>query len=505
MRDDIFQHLDLAGLGINRDHRRVAPARERKRAFRVEALEHLQPFVRYHVGRRHASRRGAAHADHAFFEDEVRHIRFQHFARALENALAHRRRRLRRRAADLHRATTARGQERERHVLRVGRRDANLVEGPTQPFGGDERDHRLVALPLRSGADIHVGGAVLGDMNLRRFAPPEPGRLDAARNSDSNQPAICLSGARRIWPKFFECHLEQPGVVAAVVDDSAPARGDAGRVRDLPRLDHVAAPQFGRRDPERERQPVHDALNRIVAERPAAAANESARHRVRVHQLVLHVHSRHHVRRDHVGDDDPGLARSRAGISADIVDQPPAQAAQLAARVCCQLDFDHRPMSLSGGRAVLAAGSNPAHRALQTPGGKRCENLLREDAAFSAEPAADVLGEHPDLRLVNTQGRRHGAFDPENVLGRRPHLDAARFRVGTGCDRARLHGGALDPSGGQAYFRRHAVRRESRLDVAVGCRSCLRDIGFHVGVDRGRAGRDGRHDIAHPQQRFQLG
>src|ERR1700687_1914460 len=110
-------------------------------------------------------------------------------------------------------------------------------------------------------------------MDLRRLATTEAGRLDAAGHPESHQAPVCVQ-ASRVRAELVDDQLEQSWIVTAVVDVTSAARWKSRRIGDLRRLDQVAPPQLNRVQVERARPPVHDPLHRVVAERPAAAADE---------------------------------------------------------------------------------------------------------------------------------------------------------------------------------------------------------------------------------------
>ena len=211
-----------------------------------------------------------------------------------------------------------------------------------------------MALALRGRSDEKLGRAVLVDAQPRRLAAAETGRLDAARDPHADEPAIPGSIDRDL-AQLLQRQLEQSRVVAAVVDEAVASRRIAGGVWNLLRLHHVAAAQLGGLNLQRARQPVHHTFHRVVAERPASAADEPARNRVGVDELRLDVHRRQHVGREHVRDDDVRLAGARARVRAEVVQQLSAKAAQLAGPVRRDLDLDDRSVRLRGRRAVFAA------------------------------------------------------------------------------------------------------------------------------------------------------
>jgi hypothetical protein len=90
--DHVAQHVDVAGLGVDRDDTGVAAARESERTDGVEAFEHLEAFVGNHVRRRHPFGGRAANFDEAVDQHQVLDVGFEDLARALEQPLPHRRR-----------------------------------------------------------------------------------------------------------------------------------------------------------------------------------------------------------------------------------------------------------------------------------------------------------------------------------------------------------------------------------------------------------------------------
>ena len=284
----------------------MAPTRVGERTLGIEALEHLEALVRHDLADRYPLGRRASHGDRSVFDHQVGGVRLQHVARALEQSLAQRGCRLGGGVAHLDRAPAARRERRLGDVLGVRGRHRDLLERPAQPVGRDLRGHRLMPLALRRRTDVQLGRPVLVDPQLRRLAAPKASRFDAAGDPQADGSSIL--GGLGDGADLLERDLQQPRIVAAVVDEAAAPGRIPGRERDLLGLDQVSAPQLGRRDVQGSRQLVHRALDRVVAERPTAAADETARHRVGEDDLRLHLHRRHHVRRQHVRDDDVGLA-----------------------------------------------------------------------------------------------------------------------------------------------------------------------------------------------------
>src|SRR2546422_840150 len=108
-----------------------------------------------------------------------------------------------------------------------------LLEGPTEPVRGHVRRHRLVALALRRRTHIKECGAVLLNPDSSRLAAPEPRGFDATCNPHPDESPIAQA---RNLAQLFEGEREQARIVAAVVDEPAPAARITGRERDLLRL-----------------------------------------------------------------------------------------------------------------------------------------------------------------------------------------------------------------------------------------------------------------------------
>src|SRR5438093_5948793 len=135
-----------------------------------------------------------------------------------------------------------------------------------------------MALTLRRRADVQLGRPVLVDAQLRGLAAAEACRLHAARDAQAHGSPV--SGGLWDLTHLLERHAQQTRIVAAVVDQAAAAGGITGRKRDLLRLAEVGPWHLCRRDVQRPRKLVHRPLHGVVAERTAAAPDESARDRV---------------------------------------------------------------------------------------------------------------------------------------------------------------------------------------------------------------------------------
>src|SRR5439155_7066449 len=138
----------------------------------------------------------------------------------------------------------------------------------SQPFGGHLRRDRLVALSLGSGPYEQTRNPVLPVSEFGGLAAAERGRRDTARDADGDHLPVSRAVSRLVIRELVEGQLEQPGIVAAVVDVSASSGGNACRVGDLVGLDEVPTAQRYGVDAELPGDAVHLALDSVVAQAP---------------------------------------------------------------------------------------------------------------------------------------------------------------------------------------------------------------------------------------------
>ena len=280
--------------------------------------------------------------------------------------------------------------------------------------------------------------------------------------------------------------LVERGVVVAVVDRQP--RGERGREL----RDEVLAPQLEPVDPELEREQVHRALEHVGRLGPAGAAVGVGRRRVREH-----ARERDAVVRDRVrACVDPGAEQRDAGrdeleIRPHRGDHVRPDRGDLAVLRRRELERRHEVAAVDRRERVLRALLHPLHRRAQPPRDRDREQLLGIDVQLRAEPAADVGGDHAQLRLGHPE--RGGGEQPQDVryLRRRPQRDVpAGLGPGddaTGLDRVRdqrgLHVAVLDDHVG-------AVVERSRLELPD-----VRDVRPELLVHEGSAVLRGGLDI----------
>src|SRR5579864_8740961 len=120
------------------------------------------------------------------------------------------------------------------------------------------------------------------------------------------------------------------------------------------------------------------------------------------------------------------------------MNQAAAQSAELAVFAGGDLELDQRAVGLGGGGAIFASARDPLRRSSQPPRYRGGEDFLRERHALRAKSAADVFREHADFFLLEAERTADHLAHAEDVLSRRPDLDAVA--VGSCSHCAWLHG-----------------------------------------------------------------
>ena len=165
--------------------------------------------------------------------------------------------------------------EAELHRRRVAVDHLDLVDRDAQPLGGDLREGRHVALPVRGGADedLHAPGRQAADRGGVPAAgrvedrAEDPGGREAAHLGVGREPDAELLGVPALPPLGLLAaeglvvdHLERPVEGALEV---AGVDLEAGRKRLRELLDEALAPDLDRVHVELARQRVHAALDEV--------------------------------------------------------------------------------------------------------------------------------------------------------------------------------------------------------------------------------------------------
>ena len=163
--------------------------------------------------------------------------------------------------------------------------DVDLVRRDAELIGGDLRQRRAMALPLRRCAREQANLAGAQYPHGRALERSEPAPFHVICDTDPDVSA--LRARRRLpgWKVRVVGELVRLGlacrIVAAVVGQRlAVAKHEPDRIRHLLRPDQVAGAQRGGIKRERARRLVHQALHGEHRLRPAGAAHRRGRHRL---------------------------------------------------------------------------------------------------------------------------------------------------------------------------------------------------------------------------------
>ena len=327
---------------------------------------------------------------------------------------------------------------------------------------------------------------------MRSLVGPDPCALDVDAQAHADVIAF-RSGAEK-----FQCFLEQQRVVAAVVDDRvAVLPGHADVVRELIRLDEVAAPHLGTIDAQLGRDGVERALHHEARMRPAGSSIRGRGSGIRVDVAEPDAIVGQPVRTRELprGDDRQDDPVRRVGAA--VVDEVVAQGQQAALGVVSDLDLVHLPALLVDGGEMLLPVLGPLHRPPELHRGVGHEQLVRvEEHDLRPEPAAHVRRDDLDVRLRQSEQDRQPATNRCRRLRGVEHGELALRCRPSGPDRPALQragGGALKPKVEPLSVRGGFERR---IHVADLLKHLGSDVAGNVRVHQvlGRGCRLGRDD-----------
>ena len=244
--------------------------------------------------------------------------------------------------------------------------------------------------------------------------------------------------------------LPEGGRVVARVVRPAGRRG----VRELLGLDEVLHPELGRVLADVVGEDVDHPLDRVDGLRhpERAAVGDAARRLVRVDAVDLDERVLEVVRAgDHVEEAGRELRRIGRRIGVAVVgDRPDLEARDLAVLRRAHLGVDVVVASERVGLEVLRAVLDPLDRLADQERRGDGEDVPRIDGDLAAEPAADVVGLHPDVLLGDRQaGSRRDERDdrPDRVRRLAGHVQRELLadRVPVGDAAAGLDRGDVDP------------------------------------------------------------
>ncbi len=327
-----------------------------------------------------------------------------------------------------------------------------------------DRDRRALGVAGLRGARL----ALVGRLREGDVAHVRDRRLDHAREADADETALgpCLLrlGPTLVVAGELERLVEACLVVARVVEPTG-----WGLVRHRRNRDEVPARELGRVETEPARGDRHRSLEPEVELRPAEAAVESRRQRVREHDPVAHgdvphavgageraVHpvERRRLRRPHVG--------------ADVLDRVVAQRDQLPVRREACFDISHSARRRSAPGQMLDPVLRPADGHAELPGGEPEQHDVREDRRLDPERAAGVGG-RDQAELVPAQPERGcgDAVERERALEVRPGRELRERRIPVRDDGIALDWRAREAGEAEPLAHHEIGRGQRCVDVAV--------------------------------------
>ena len=285
----------------------------------------------------------------------------------------------------------------------------DVVRTEAQFRGDDLSGDGRVSLTVRRAVQVHAhrsarvdgdGGrgiapgfrfgaaALLGRLRQADIGHVRAGRLDADRETDTEQPAATPRVLARLEQRRVVGEpqgLGQATLVVSGVEHRARRTGIGKFVF----AHQVPAPDLGRVDVEAARRHFHQALEREVELRPAVAAVESRRHAIGHHQHVLYRDVLHAV--GAVRGGVHAIDRGRLGcadVSAEVDDIAKTQTQQLALVRERPLDAAGAVGSRGRSHQVLEPVFGPLHRHAHQAARGRHQHHVGEDRLLDAETAA---------------------------------------------------------------------------------------------------------------------
>jgi hypothetical protein len=184
--------------------------------------------------------------------------------------------------------------------------------------------------------------------------------------------------------------------------------------------------------------------------------------------------------------------------------QPNADCGDLAFGGRRELDLLDHVAPVDRRLAGLAAFLDPLHRPAELAGERDGELLLGVDVQFRAEGAADLRGDHSDLRLGDAQRQRQQRPQDVRDLRRRPDRVLALGGDGHDEDAARLDRGRDQAVLAVALRHSHGRFRKRLVDVAGRERPLEAAVRVELVVNERRAVGKRFGDVGHGRQRLVL-
>ena len=314
----------------------------------------------------------------------------------------------------------------------VAAADVHLLGRAAEDVGDHLSGRRLVALALRHRAegdddlaeDVELDGCRLvvpRELEIRvqerRLAEVVRPRVERRADPEAEElPArsrLLAPLLDRAVVDQLEHHVERGRVVARVVEAAVRRL-----VRHLLGLHVVPLAHLDRVEAELGRDDVDDPLGQpqVLHPRVAAVRRDGRLVRADLREVDLDVPPGVHPRR-HLRPDDAAerlVARERAAV----VDRTHLEAGHLAVRLHGDLDVEERALvPVRVRRVLVGAPLRPLHRPAELPRQQAEDDVLRMEADLVAEPAADVLGDEPELVDADAERGRHpDRADPGHLV-----------------------------------------------------------------------------------------
>ena len=305
--------------------------------------------------------------------------------------------------------------------------------GDAELVGRDLGQRRLVRLPLRGGAGVEHHLARRGDPYGGALIGAEPGAFHGIADADADIAALPqrlrLPGREIRIAGGIERARLRGGIIAAVIGHrTAVARDDTDFVRHLRRRDEIAPAHFGAVEAGGFGEAVHQPLHHEHALRAAGAAHRRRRDHVGVDGVELDAKVWDHIRPRHRGGGDPRQHQAPRNERAGVVQEPTAQAEDLAVTIGRELHLPKLVALLVGAKKILAPVLDPFHRPSEHFCAGRDARIFRIDRALGAEAPAYIRRDHMHLVVVEVEHVEQPALDAMRPL--RGNVDRVAVRDG---------------------------------------------------------------------------
>ncbi len=377
----------------------------------------------------------------------------------------------------------------------------------SQVLGHDPGVDGGVALALRRGAHLHQDLPVRSHPHPGRLVGADPGVLHVGGHPDPAAPAP----GGRLPATVLEAIPVGPGqgqaealvVVAAVVDHPPPpGELDGDLVGEPVAGDEVAPSHLGPVEVEAAGDGIHHPLHGEHGVGPGCAPNRRRGNQVGVHDLEGDVDGGHYIGPGSEAHPRHGGQHPVGDVGAVVVDHGAPQPEQASVPGDGRLQAMDLIARLEHGGEVLPAGLDPLDGTAEEQRQASHHVLLGIHSRLGPETTPDVGRHHPDRLGGETQVLAQEATQAMGGLGRRPHGQPARLRVGGGHHSPRLHRDPRSPVLAQGHPDDVLGGGEGAVDVAEAEVQAGHPVGAAAVMDRGSPVRRGSLQARHRRQRL---